>query len=156
SWTVPRNIPNGSSYAIIVGVVGKMVAFSEDPFTISGGSSSPRHKTATIIVEANPSFGGTSGGIGTFDVGAQQQISATPAQCFIFTGWSDGNTENPRTITVPSRGATYTANFTNVLANAVHPQVDTDGYTMRATFIPKAHDAQGNVVTLSQAATICG
>jgi len=39
-----------------------------------------------------------------------------PNSGWIFTGWSDGNTQNPRTITVPSGGATYTANFSQQTA----------------------------------------
>jgi probable HAF family extracellular repeat protein len=30
---------------------------------------------------------------------------------YVLTGWQDGNTANPRTITVPAQAATYTANF---------------------------------------------
>jgi hypothetical protein len=31
---------------------------------------------------------------------------------YVFTGWQDGPTANPRTITAPAQAATYTANFT--------------------------------------------
>ena len=73
------------------------------------------HKTfgssGTITVQSNPSNGGTANGGGQYPVNSQTQISATPYTGWTFTGWSDGNTQNPRTITVPTGGATYTANF---------------------------------------------
>jgi hypothetical protein len=69
-------------------------------------------QTATITVLANPSNGGTTAGSGTYVVGSQQQISASPSTGWAFTGWSDGSSQNPETITVPAGGATYTANFT--------------------------------------------
>ncbi len=65
----------------------------------------------TITVEsANPDMGQTYGG-GTFAEGTVTQISAVAFDGYAFTGWQDGNTQNPRTITVTSN-ATYTANFT--------------------------------------------
>lgn len=68
-------------------------------------------QTATLSVVASPATGGTVSGGGIFDVGSQQQISATASSFYIFTGWTDGNTDNPRTITVPSEGVSHTANF---------------------------------------------
>jgi len=90
---------------------------TQNPRTVtvpSGGATYTanfQQSTATITVQANPSNGGTVGGGGTYPVGSQQQISASPNSGWSFTSWSDGNTQNPRTITVPSGGATYTANF---------------------------------------------
>ena len=149
SWTVPSNIPSGSSYGIEVGVLGVAVAFSDNPFTIQGGGSPPPRKTAKITVEANPSYGGTASRSDAYEVGSQQQISASPLPCFIFTGWADGNTDNPRTVTVPSGGATYTANFLNILKDSV-TTFDVNNVKMYAIFSP-----QGNL-TLSEAAVICG
>ena len=71
---------------------------------------------STITVNANPASGGTVTGSGTYTVGSHEQISATAAMFYVFAGWSDGNTANPRTITVPSGGATYTANFSPTAA----------------------------------------
>ncbi|HVM60017.1 MAG TPA: leucine-rich repeat domain-containing protein [Verrucomicrobiae bacterium] len=67
--------------------------------------------TAVITVVAGPSNAGTVSGGGTYAVGSSQQISASPNSGWRFTAWSDGNTQNPRTITVAAGGATYTANF---------------------------------------------
>jgi hypothetical protein len=53
---------------------------------------------------------GSTSGSGTYNYGESVQISANPNDCFHFTQWSDGNTDNPRTVTVNS-DATYTAVF---------------------------------------------
>ena len=53
---------------------------------------------------------GTVTGGGTYYVGTHVTLSATPTTPSEFAGWSDGVTENPRTVTVTSN-ATYTAVF---------------------------------------------
>ena len=64
----------------------------------------------SITVESdNVNFGNVSGS-GTYGYGSEIQISATPAEHHHFTQWNDGNTDNPRTITV-TENATYTASF---------------------------------------------
>jgi hypothetical protein len=73
-------------------------------------------QVATITVQANPGSGGSVSGGGTYPVGTNVQISASANSGWTFTGWGDGNTQNPRTITVPSGGATYTANFSQQTA----------------------------------------
>jgi uncharacterized repeat protein (TIGR02543 family) len=67
-------------------------------------------QTAIITVQANPSDGGTVSGGGTYAVGSSQQISASANSGWTFTGWSDGGAQT-HTITVPTGGATYIANF---------------------------------------------
>lgn len=57
----------------------------------------------------NPTMGSVSGG-GTYDYGTQVTLTATAANHYHFTQWSDGSTQNPRTITVTAN-ATYTAQF---------------------------------------------
>ncbi len=67
----------------------------------------------TITVNSsNVSQGSASGG-GTYDYGTNHQITATPNECYRFVQWSDGNTNNPRTITVTG-DATYTAEFEQI------------------------------------------
>ena len=68
--------------------------------------------TATITVGANPGKGGSASGGGTFLVGSRQTISAVASNGWIFLGWSDGTTNNPYHITVPSTNTSYTASFT--------------------------------------------
>ena len=64
--------------------------------------------TATISVETS-STGQVQGG-GTFSIGSSVILTAIPNEGYIFSHWSDGNTDNPRTITV-TEDAQYTAFF---------------------------------------------
>lgn len=65
-------------------------------------------RTLTVLV-TDASFGSVSGG-GTFDEGSTQTIQATPNPGYAFMKWSDGNTENPRTVKLTS-DLRLTANF---------------------------------------------
>ena len=64
----------------------------------------------TITVNANPPLGGTVTGGGTYPYGATTRLTAMPNSGYSFMQWSDGNTANPRTITVTGN-ASYTALF---------------------------------------------
>ena len=73
-------------------------------------------QTYTITAEsANTSMGTVTGG-GTYDAGTTIQLTATAYQGYEFVTWQDGNTSNPRTITV-TENATYTAYFQAVSTN---------------------------------------
>ena len=65
----------------------------------------------TITTSANPTNGGTVTGGGTYNEGASITLRAIANTNYTFDRWQDGNTTNPRTITVTSN-ATYTAYFT--------------------------------------------
>ena len=67
----------------------------------------------TITVNSSNVSQGTAAGGGTYDYGTNHQITATPNDCYRFVQWSDGNTDNPRTITVTG-DATYTAEFEQI------------------------------------------
>lgn len=56
---------------------------------------------------------GTVTGGGTYNYNSTATLSASPAECYAFARWSDGNTSNPRTVTVTG-DATYTAIFEKV------------------------------------------
>ena len=43
---------------------------------------------------------GSANGSGTYNYGQQVSISATANTGYYFTQWNDGNTQNPRTVTV--------------------------------------------------------
>jgi len=60
------------------------------------------------------SVSGISGGNGTYHYGDQITLTATPADGYIFSRWNDGNTENPRTITVTGH-TTVWANFASLV-----------------------------------------
>ena len=67
-------------------------------------------ETYTIQVRTeNPLYGSVYGG-GTYPVNTVITIGAVPAQGYYFSGWQDGNVDNPRTITV-TENALYTASF---------------------------------------------
>jgi len=62
----------------------------------------------TITVSAGEH--GNVSGAGTYDYGTTATLRATADEHYHFTQWSDGNTDNPRTVSVEG-DATYTAEF---------------------------------------------
>ena len=64
----------------------------------------------TLTVSSNNDAMGTVSGGGVYWVNMDVGISATPAAGHRFKQWNDGNTQNPRTVTVQG-DATYTAEF---------------------------------------------
>lgn len=79
-----------------------------------------RDMTLTALFEARPLYTisvtaenptmGTVYGEGVYIEGTTISIGATPYQGYHFTGWQDGEMNNPRTITV-TENASYTASF---------------------------------------------
>ena len=67
-------------------------------------------QTYTVTVFSNNTTMGTVTGGGTYEQGTTVQISAIPNNGYHFDHWSDGNTQNPRNITVNSN-ITLTAYF---------------------------------------------
>ena len=69
----------------------------------------------TFQVLATPSdlAHGTVAGSGVFKMGEQTTLKATANEGYKFTQWSDGNTDNPRTVTATA-DVTYTAEFTAI------------------------------------------
>ena len=65
----------------------------------------------TISTNVTPAGAGTVAGGGSYEAGSSVTLTATPNTGYSFSQWQDGNTQNPRTITV-SGDATYTATFT--------------------------------------------
>lgn len=66
--------------------------------------------TYTIIANSNNPIWGTVSGSDQYESGEQAILRATPNPGYCFKQWDDGNTLNPRTITVTG-DATYTAIF---------------------------------------------
>lgn len=58
---------------------------------------------------------GTVSGTATKQYGQTVTLTATPKDCFKFVQWNDGNTTNPRNVTV-SGTATYTATFEETIS----------------------------------------
>ena len=63
-----------------------------------------------ITVASNNNAWGTVSGGGTYNEGSTITLTATPASGYRFVTWNDGNTQNPRTVTVTGN-ATYIATF---------------------------------------------
>jgi len=61
----------------------------------------------SVSVICNPIDKGTSTGSGIYTPSQQIQISITPNIGYQFSEWNDGNTDNPRTITVPYYDISY-------------------------------------------------
>ena len=95
---IPLYVPTAS-------VGSYQVAYAWREFTNYIGMTS-----YTLTVQsADPSMGTVSGG-GSFAEGATATLTAMPKAGYRFVRWQDGNTMNPRTVTV-SGDATYTAYF---------------------------------------------
>ena len=89
-----------------------------------GTDDSTTKNKYTITVSANSSSYGTVSGGGMYEEGTQVTLTATPKVGYKFTEWYDGNTDNPRVITV-TKDAIYTAFFeAEKTLNAGHEYVD--------------------------------
>ena len=64
----------------------------------------------TVRVETPDAMMGSVYGSGTYFVNTVITIGATPNEGYHFTGWDDGNADNPRTVTVTG-DAVFTASF---------------------------------------------
>lgn len=80
---------------------------------VTGAATYTAQFTATkrsYAITVSAGEGGIASGGNTYPYGSTVQISATANEGWEFKGWSDGNTDNPRTVTVTG-AATYTAVF---------------------------------------------
>ena len=92
---------------------------------IANFEANPVQQYTITVLSNNDAWGSVSGG-GVFNEGTTITISATPFNGYFFGQWNDGNTDNPRTITVTGN-ATYIANFTNV--NGIS-NIDSDSWSL--------------------------
>ena len=66
----------------------------------------------TYLVQVTSTEGGTvEGQNGEYKEGETVVFTAVPADDYYFTKWSDGNTDNPRTITISNKDITLTVEF---------------------------------------------
>jgi hypothetical protein len=79
----------------------------------------------SITVVPSDTARGTVSGSGKYVSGTEATLSATPRQHYLFSQWSDGRTDNPRTIRVIS-DATYKAVFVPEQYNVVLSQNNAD------------------------------
>ena len=78
-----------------------------------------------ITVVPSDTARGTVSGTGKYVSGTEATLSATPRQHYLFSQWSDGRTDNPRTVCVIA-DATYTAVFVPEQYNVVLSQNNAD------------------------------
>lgn len=79
-------------------------------FSCSKEEPTPEPTKYTLTVSAGDGGNVSSTG-GSYNAGSEVTITATPNSEYVFSGWSNGSTENPIKITVNSN-QTLTANFT--------------------------------------------
>ena len=78
----------------------------KDPSTEQNGGNQNEDQTSdpvtyTLMVLSSNEEMGTVTGSGTYEDGTEATLTATPAsEACVFENWSDGSTENPRTLTV--------------------------------------------------------
>jgi len=65
----------------------------------------------TVSVQTNPVAGGTITGAGVYQIGSSIFLTATPRPGWRFMGWSDGDTNAMRNVTVPASDISFTAEF---------------------------------------------
>ena len=82
----------------------------------------PTQIVKQYALTANAGEGGSVTGGGTYTSGTQVSITATPSSGYSFSGWSNGSSTNPLTVTLNSN-TTITANF----------QVIVNSYTLSVT-----------------------
>ena len=82
----------------------------------------PTQRVNQYTLTASAGDGGSVSGGGTFASGTQVSLTATPTSGYSFSGWSNGSTVNPLTVTLNSN-TTITANF----------QVIVNSYTLTVT-----------------------
>jgi len=86
-------------------------------FTVTGSRilvANFTHNNYTVTVNAGEGGSASQEGNGTYACGTTATLSATPSDGYCFAQWSDGETANPREVTV-TEAASYTANFTHYL-----------------------------------------
>lgn len=91
----------------VFSLIGAALIAGSMLFTSCGGEK------FTITAEANDATMGTVTGGGEYEPNATVVLTAVANEGFEFVKWNDGNTENPRTITV-TENASYVAEFAAV------------------------------------------
>ena len=86
----------------------------------------PTQIVKQYALTASAGDGGSVSGGGTFASGTQVSLTATPSSGYSFSGWSNGSTTNPLTITLNSN-TTITANFEVLINSYTLTVVSTDG-----------------------------
>lgn len=110
------------------------------------GQPLPNH-TITVVSEY-PTMGSVVGG-GPFEEGTSTTIQAIPNNCYAFTHWQDGNTDNPRTIVVAG-DATYTASFTPISYYGAETLVGCDSVLWHGNWYHASSTAESFATTTAE------
>ena len=129
--TTPINVPCGT-------VAAYQAAEGWSSFTNIQELASCQH---TVTVNSNDESWGTVSGGGTYTIGTEISLTTTPADGFVFQQWHDGNTDNPRSLTV-TEDATLTAYFAPASVSSTGVSISVDGDAI------VVDGANGNTVTL--------
>lgn len=112
--TIQVHIPAEAKYIAIHYTTNHGYYFYVDDIQLVGQP----HPNHTITVTSESETMGTVTGGGSFEEGSQTTIQAQPNNCYAFSHWQDGNTQNPRTVTVMT-DITYTATFVPETHNGI-------------------------------------
>ncbi|MDY0200242.1 MAG: T9SS type A sorting domain-containing protein, partial [Tenuifilaceae bacterium] len=130
--TVAGNTTNSYTVSGIQQNTSVTVEFEEIP---------PVVYTLTLVV--SPANAGTVTGEGEYEAAEQVTITASPAEGFVFTGWT-GNVAEPMdattTFTMPAEDATITANF-----EPEQPETFTVTFTVKSNTQEPIEDAEISV-----------
>ena len=93
--------------------------------------------SSTYVVNLIAGANGAVSGAGTYDHGTTATITAIPNDGYHFTQWSDGNTDNPRSIVVVepiSLTALFEENYTQEHCQIIYTSTDGDVVTPLVTY----------------------
>ena len=131
SYTYTDNYPATASYSSSGGSGTYHYYYTDGTGSNYTGGGSQQNYTVSVSAN-NSSYGYVTGG-GTYPAGSTVTLTAYPYSGYQFSYWSDGNTQNPRTITV-NGNVSYTAYFTTSgSSSGVHVSFGYDSWDAQYT-----------------------
>ena len=109
--------------------------------------AAPIENYTITVVSVNPEYGTVTGG-GTYPEGSVINIEAIANDGYRFVSWNDGNTDNPREITV-MENATYEASFEEISPVANYTITAVSANPEYGTVTGGGTYAEGTVVSLT-------
>ena len=110
NYTYTDNYPATASYSRSGGSGTYHYYYTDGTGSNYSGGGGQQNYTVSVSAN-NSSYGYVTGG-GTYPAGSTVTLTAYPYSGYQFSYWSDGNSQNPRTITV-NGNVSYTAYFTS-------------------------------------------
>lgn len=131
NYTYTDNYPATASYSRSGGSGTYHYYYTDGTGSNYTGGGSQQNYTVSVSAN-NSSYGYVTGG-GTYPAGSTVTLTAYPYSGYQFSYWSDGNTQNPRTITV-NGNVSYTAYFTSSgSSSGVYVTFGSNGWTAAYT-----------------------